>query len=65
MPAPPWWRAGQHEQGRLFVQDKVACHRLRAGNYRKDISLSPAHLLAALDQVLQARANAEKSDSKN
>jgi transitional endoplasmic reticulum ATPase len=32
---------------------------LRAGNYRKDISLSASHLLTALEQVLQERANAQ------
>jgi transitional endoplasmic reticulum ATPase len=31
---------------------------LRAANYRKDISLSASHLLTALEQVLQERANA-------
>jgi transitional endoplasmic reticulum ATPase len=32
---------------------------LRAANYRKDISLSASHLLTALEQVLQERANAQ------
>jgi SpoVK/Ycf46/Vps4 family AAA+-type ATPase len=45
------------------ICEKAKLIALRAGNYRKDISLSPSHLLAALEQVLQARANAEKSDS--
>jgi transitional endoplasmic reticulum ATPase len=44
------------------VCEKARLIALRAGNYRKDISLSPSHLLAALEEVLQARANAEKAN---
>jgi transitional endoplasmic reticulum ATPase len=41
------------------VCEKAKMIGLRDGNYRKDISLSAAHLLTALEQVLQERANAQ------
>jgi ATP-dependent 26S proteasome regulatory subunit len=43
------------------ICEKAKLVALRDGNYRKDISLSPSHLLAALEQVLEARAHAEKA----
>ena len=45
------------------ICEKAKLIGLRDGNYRKDISLSPSHLLTALEQVLQERAHAEKSDA--
>jgi transitional endoplasmic reticulum ATPase len=41
------------------VCEKAKMIGLRDGNYRKDISLSASHLLTALEQVLQERANAQ------
>lgn len=38
------------------VCEKARLIALRAGAYRKDIALAPAHLLEALDQVLEQRA---------
>jgi SpoVK/Ycf46/Vps4 family AAA+-type ATPase len=46
------------------VCEKARLIALRAGNYRKDIIVAPAHLLEALEQVLEERANAEKTDSE-
>jgi ATP-dependent 26S proteasome regulatory subunit len=45
------------------VCEKARLIALRAGNYRKDITLAAAHLLEALEQVLEERANAAKSDA--
>jgi ATP-dependent 26S proteasome regulatory subunit len=43
------------------VCEKAKMIGLRDGNYRKDISLSAAHLLTALEQVLQERR--ERTDT--
>jgi transitional endoplasmic reticulum ATPase len=40
------------------ICEKAKMIGLRDGNYRKDITLSASHLLTALEQVLQERANA-------
>jgi transitional endoplasmic reticulum ATPase len=42
------------------ICEKAKMIGLRAGNYRKDVSLSASHLLTALEQVLQERANATR-----
>ena len=43
------------------ICEKAKLIGLRDGNYRRDISLSASHLLAALEEVLEAHANAAKS----
>jgi transitional endoplasmic reticulum ATPase len=46
------------------ICEKAKLVGLRDGNYRKDISLSPSHLLAASGTGAAERANAEKADSE-
>src|SRR5262245_18030213 len=55
--------AGFSGAGISAMCEKARLIALRAGDYRKDIKLASAHLLEALDQALEERTNAEKSQS--
>jgi transitional endoplasmic reticulum ATPase len=45
------------------VCEKARLIALRAGDFRKDLTLAPGHLLEALEEVLEERAHAEKGIS--